>query len=148
MTRLALGVGAFALAALAALSCDNSFFLRGTINGDCDPPRTIIPSTGGSDVGTLRKSNCQPAEAVCCRTSSKAARTSCQYPENCFVAPYMGACATAVDCADTQTCSNGTCQCIDTGDPCEDLTTHVVTCCAVGQVCNAGTCGSPLDGGT
>jgi len=148
MKRLVVGVGAVALAALVALSCDNSFFLRGTLNGDCDPPRSIIPSPGGSDVATLRRSNCQPTEAICCRTSSTAARTSCQYPENCFVAPYMGTCATAVDCADTQTCSNGTCQCIDTGEPCEDLTTHVVTCCAVGEVCNDGTCGAPLDGGT
>jgi hypothetical protein len=148
MTRIVVGVGAIALAALVALSCDNSFFLRGTVNGDCDPPRSIIPGPGGSDVGTLRKSNCQAMDTICCRRAATAARTSCQYPEDCFVAPYMGTCATAVDCADTQTCSSGTCQCIDTGEPCENLTTHVVTCCAVGEVCNGGTCGSPLDGGT
>ncbi|HWE31282.1 MAG TPA: hypothetical protein VHB97_24925 [Polyangia bacterium] len=146
MTRIVV-VGA-ALAALLLLSCDSSFFLRGTINGDCDPPRTIITTTGGSDVGTLRKSNCQPMDATCCRRSAQAGRTSCQYPEDCYVAPYQGACATAVDCADTQTCMAGTCQCIDTGPACEDLTTHVVTCCAPGQACIAGSCGMPLDGGT
>ena len=145
MTRIL--VGAVALAGLFALSCDNSFFLRGTIDGDCDPPRTIIAVMGGSDAPTLRKSNCQPAASLCCRRSSKAARTSCQYPEDCYVAPYQGACATAVDCADTQTCTGGSCQCVD-GPPCEALDTHVVTCCAAGEACNAGMCGAPLDGGT
>ena len=146
MTRLL--VGAVALAALAALSCDSSFFLRGTLNGDCDPPRTIIPVTGGSDVATLRRSNCQPMDAVCCRRSAKAGRTSCQYPEDCFVAPFSGACATAVDCSDTQACMDGTCQCTLGGPPCEDLTTHVVTCCTAGQACVGGSCGAALDGGT
>jgi hypothetical protein len=146
MTRIV--VAAAALAALLALSCDSSFFLRGTLNGDCDPPRTIIAVMGGSDVPTLRKSNCQPMSAVCCRRSAQAGRTSCQYPEDCYVAPYQGTCATAVDCADTQTCTSGTCQCVASGPPCEDLTTHVVTCCPLDQVCNAGTCGMPLDGGT
>jgi hypothetical protein len=143
MTRIA------ALALLvASLSCDSSFFLRGTKNGDCDPPRTIIPGVGGSDVDTLRKSNCQPMDAVCCRTSSVANRTSCQYPEDCYVAPYQGTCATAVDCANTQDCTGGTCQCTLGGPPCEDPTTHVVTCCTAAQVCNAGSCGDPLDAGT
>jgi len=150
MTRIL--VAAAALAALvAALSCDSNFFLRGTLNGDCDPPRTIIAVAGGSDVATLRKSNCQAADAVCCRRSSAAGRTSCQYPEDCYVAPYMGACATAVDCSDTQTCTGGTCQCVDSGPPCEDLTTHVVTCCAVGEICMDGMCSTtstvPPDGG-
>ena len=148
MTR-PLAVAALAGAALlATLSCNNSFFLRGTVGGDCDPPRTIIPAPNGSDVDTLRKSNCQPEATTCCRTSSKAGRTSCQYPEDCFVSPYMGACATAVDCADTQECTGGTCQCTLGGPPCENLSTHVVTCCVSGQVCNDGTCGAPLDAGT
>jgi hypothetical protein len=141
-----LGVGSLAVIAFV-VSCDNSFFLRGTINGDCDPPRTIIATMGGSDVATLRKSNCQAMGATCCRRSSQVPRTTCQYPEDCYVAPYQGACGTPVDCADTQTCTGGTCQCVDTGPPCENLTTHVVTCCAVGEACNAGSCGMPLDGG-
>ena len=145
MTRIL--VGAAALAALLVLSCDNSFFLRGTLDGDCDPPRTIIAVTGGSDVPTLRKSNCQPATSVCCRRSSKAGRTSCQYPEDCYVAPYQGVCATAVDCADTQTCTSGSCQCV-AGPPCENPTTHAITCCAAGETCTMGMCGAPLDGGT
>ena len=107
MTKLVAVVGAITIAALVVLSCDNSFFLRGTVNGDCDPPSTIIAQPGGSDTPTLRKSNCQPTDAICCRRSAKAVRTSCQYPEDCFVAPYQGACATAVDCADTQTCTGG-----------------------------------------
>ncbi len=147
MTRIFAGTVALAALVAFALSCDSSFFLRGTLNGDCDPPRTIIPVAGGSDVATLRQSNCQPPSSVCCRRSAQAGRTSCQYPEDCYVAPFQGACATAVDCADTQTCMNGTCQCIDSGPPCENLVTHVVTCCDVGQVCTAGMCGSPLDGG-
>jgi hypothetical protein len=152
MTRIAL-VLTLVVASLSmfALSCDNSFFLRGTLDGVCDPPRSIIPADGGTDSPTLRKSNCQPANAVCCRRSSMVARTSCQYPEDCYVAPYQGACATAVDCADTQTCMDGSCQCIDTGPPCEDLTTHVVTCCAPAEVCVAGMCTmmqSVGDGGT
>ena len=114
MTKLVAVVGAISIAALVVLSCDNSFFLRGTVNGDCDPPSTIIAQPGGSDTPTLRKSNCQPTDAICCRRSAKAVRTSCQYPEDCFVAPYQGACATAVDCADTQTCTGGSCQCVDT----------------------------------
>ena len=113
MTSRALVLLAMAGGISLFLSCDNSFFLRGTINGDCDPPRT-----------------------------------TCQYPEDCYVAPYQGACGTPVDCADTQTCTGGTCQCVDSGPPCENLTTHVVTCCAVGEACNDGSCGMPLDGGT
>ena len=151
MTKLVAVVGAIAIAALVVLSCDNSFFLRGTVNGDCDPPSTIIPAPGGSDAPTLRKSNCQPTDTTCCRRSSKAGRTSCQYPEDCYVAPYQGACATAVDCSDTQTCTGGSCQCVDTGPPCEDLETHVVTCCAVNATCVAGKCmmgTTDVDGGT
>jgi hypothetical protein len=142
-----LAVGGLAVIAVV-VSCDNSFFLRGTISGDCDPPRTIIATMGGSDVATLRQSNCQPMGATCCRRSSQVPRTTCQYPEDCYVAPYQGACGTPVDCADTQTCTGGTCQCVDTGPPCENLTTHVVTCCAVGEACNDGSCGMTLDGGT
>jgi hypothetical protein len=140
MTKVAVGLAALAALVASAISCDSSFFLRGTLNGDCDPPRTIIPVAGGSDAPTLRKSNCQPDNAVCCRRSAMAGRTSCQYPEDCYVAPFQGACATAVDCSDTQTCDNGICQCINTGPSCENLTTHVVTCCAVGEACVAGTC--------
>ena len=93
-------------------------------------------------------SNCQPADTVCCRVSSKAGRTSCQYPEDCFVAPYLGTCATPVDCADTQECTGGTCQCTLGGPACESPITHVVTCCNAGDACNDGTCGAPLDAGT
>lgn len=133
-----------ALAAVAAtLSCDNSFFLRGTLNGDCDPPRTILTVMGGSDIATIRKSNCQPAGAVCCRRSSAAGRTSCQYPEDCYVAPFMGKCATAVDCGDTQECTGGACQCTLGGPSCENPTTHVVTCCTTGQICMMGACTTP-----
>ena len=146
--RVAAAAGAIAALGLALVACQSSFFLRGTVGGDCDPPRTIIAATGGSDVATLRKSNCQAADAVCCRTSSKVTRTSCQYPEDCYVAPYLGSCATPVDCSDTQQCMDGTCQCTLGGPPCEDPTTHVVTCCIAGQVCNMGTCGAPLDAGT
>ena len=151
MTRVAVGIAALAALVGFALSCDNSFFLRGTIDGDCDPPATIIPEPGGSDSATLRRSNCQAPQAICCRRSSMVGRTSCQYPEDCYVAPFQGACATAVDCADTQTCMGGSCQCINTGPSCENLTTHVVTCCPVGSVCVAGMCTQTQtvgDGGT
>ena len=90
----------------------------------------------GSDPATLRRSNCQPVNAVCCRTSVNAMRTSCQYPEDCYVAPFGGRCATPVDCSDTQTCTGGTCQCTLGGPPCLDPTTHLTTCCAAGQVCD------------
>jgi hypothetical protein len=123
-----------AVATLAG-SCDNFFFLRGTLNGDCDAPRATM-SDGGTGGSMLRKSNCQPADSVCCRRSSAATRTSCQYPEDCYVAPFQGPCATAVDCADTQTCTDGSCQCALGGPPCESLTTHVVTCCSSGMVCD------------
>jgi len=146
--RLVAATVALVAVALALFSCNNSFFSRGTVGGDCDPPRTIIPAANGSDVDTLRKSNCQATDAVCCRTSAKAGRTSCQYPEDCYVAPYLGTCATAVDCSNTQQCMDGTCQCTLGGPPCEDPTTHVVTCCDAGQACNMGTCGAPLDAGT
>jgi hypothetical protein len=135
MTRL------LALVALAgALSCDNFYFARGTLDGDCDPPRTILAVMGGPDVATIRKSNCQPPNAVCCRRSSTVTRTSCQYPEDCFVAPYMGACATAVDCSDTQECTGGTCQCTLGGPPCANPTTNIVTCCQTGEICMMGAC--------
>jgi hypothetical protein len=139
MTRLPL-----VLAALALLSCESSFFLSGTLDGDCTPPHSIIAIMGGSDTPTLRMSNCQPASSVCCRVSSKATRTSCEYPENCYVAPYQGECATAVDCADTQVCTGGSCQCTD-GPPCADPATQVVTCCAAGESCVMGVCGVPGD---
>lgn len=154
MTRLAratrplvLGAIVLGVLAVAAVSCDNSFyFVRGTLNGDCDPPRYTM-TDGGADTTTLRKSNCQPSGAVCCRTSAQAARTSCQYPEDCYIAPFMGACATAVDCADTQTCDNGTCQCERGGPPCVDDVTKTVTCCATGESCVMGMCqqGLPVD---
>ncbi len=152
MTRpltLLLAVAA-GLTVLAAFSCDSFYFLRGTLNGDCDPPRTInAPDGGTADTATLRRSNCQPTGAVCCRRSSQATRTSCQYPEDCYVAPYMGLCATAVDCADTQTCTNGTCQCTLGGPPCASPTTQQVTCCQAGEICVTltGMCSPPLDGG-
>jgi hypothetical protein len=142
---------AFALLAFMAASCDTSFFLRGTLHGDCDAPR-VTRNDLGTEAATLRKSNCQPPSSVCCRTSTKATRVSCEYPEDCYVAPYMGPCATPVDCADTQSCDNGSCQCRLGGPPCENPASHVVTCCATFQVCDTkmGTCSaaSNVDGGT
>ena len=79
------------LACDALSSCNNSFFLRGTLGGDCDPPRTVTPVTGGSDAATLRMSNCQVMDSTCCRRSAVAGRTSCQYPEDCYRAPFGGA---------------------------------------------------------
>ena len=137
-----------ALSAIALLlSCNSSFFLRGAIDGDCDPPRTLDTGDGGADPDTVRMSNCQVASSVCCRVSSKATRTSCQYPEDCYVAPYLGTCATAVDCSDTQDCVSGTCQCTTGGPPCPDPVTQIVTCCAAGLVCNGGMCGDATDAG-
>jgi hypothetical protein len=137
MTRVAIAVAAVAVAAVAVLlaSCDSFFFLRGTLGGDCDPP-PVVTSDLGAASALLRKSNCQPPGSVCCRRSTQATRTSCQYPEDCYVAPFQGPCATAVDCADTQTCDNGSCQCRLGGPPCTSPITHVVTCCAAGQVCD------------
>jgi hypothetical protein len=148
MIRLA----SIALAGLLVLvgSCDNFFFLRGTLNGDCDAPRVTMNDLGTSSA-MLRRSNCQPTGSVCCRRSTQADRTSCQYPEDCYVAPYQGPCATPVDCADTQTCDQGSCQCRLGGPPCESPTSHVVTCCASGQLCDTmhGTCtAAQSDGGT
>jgi hypothetical protein len=148
---LAVSCGLTAIA-LLLLSCDNSFFLRGTLNGDCDPPRTIM-TDGGADTATIRRGNCQPAGAICCRKSAAAGRTSCQYPEDCYRAPYMGTCATAVDCGDTQTCSAGktepgTCQCTLGGPACENPVTHVFVCCLAGQICSMGMCAMAPDGGT
>ncbi len=132
---------------LLILSCNNSFFLRGAIDGDCDAPRTLDTGDGGLDPDTVRMSNCQVASSVCCRVSAKATRTSCQYPEDCYIAPYQGPCATAVDCADTQDCTGGSCQCTLGGPACPDPVSQVVTCCTAGQACNAGVCGEPLDAG-
>jgi hypothetical protein len=122
-----------ALAAAAALSCDNFYFLRGTLGGDCDPPHALTGDLGSADA---RRANCQPAGSVCCRRSTAATRTSCQYPEDCYVAPFGGPCATPVDCFDSQTCSDGRCQCLQGGPSCESPTTHTVTCCAAGQACD------------
>ncbi len=132
--------------AFLAESCDHFPLLAGALDEDCDAPRTIN-TDGGSGVSNVRMSNCQAANTVCCRISAQATHTTCQYPEDCYVAPYKGQCATPVDCSDTQTCTNGTCQCTLGGPPCADLNTAVVTCCAAGQICNMGMCGSPLDGG-
>jgi hypothetical protein len=134
-------------AGLLALSCNSSFFLNGALDGDCIAPRTLDVGDGGADPATVRMANCQVANAVCCRVSAKASRTSCQYPEDCYVAPYQGPCATPVDCSDTQTCTGGTCQCTAGGPPCPDPVSQVVACCALGEVCSAGACGPPLDGG-
>jgi hypothetical protein len=106
----------------------------------------------GAATATLRRSNCQPPGAVCCRRSADANRTSCQYPEDCYVAPYLGFCVTAVDCADTQTCGYGDnkCYCLLGGPPCTDPITKIVTCCRTGEICTDGMCGEPppaTDGG-
>ena len=150
MTRLR-KIAAAAAGALVAIalvvSCNNSFFLRGALDGDCDAPRTLDTGDGGLDRDTVRMSNCQVASSVCCRVSAKATRTSCQYPEDCYEAPYLGACATAVDCSDTQDCVSGTCQCTLGGPACPDPVSQVVTCCTTGQICNDGVCGAPLDAG-
>ena len=148
MTRArAVSVVAVVLA-LVAGSCDSFYFLRGTLDGDCDPPRTIRSDGGMPDPATLRRSNCQPAGALCCRRSSAAGRTSCQYPEDCYVAPYQGRCATPVDCADSQSCTTGSCQCTLGGPACVNPATQAVTCCSAGQLCMAGVCGGTTDGGT
>jgi len=146
-------VALVAVAASAALvtvgSCDSFFFLRGTLGGDCDAPRVTMTDLG-SDTATLRRSNCQATGAVCCRRSFGSTRTSCQYPEDCYVAPYQGPCATPVDCADTQTCdTNGSCQCLLGGPACMSATTHAVTCCGKGQTCDTktGACSGGPDGG-
>jgi hypothetical protein len=138
MTRL-FALGGPLLAIVLLGSCDNLYLLRGTLNGDCDPPR-YTSTDGGADTATLRKSNCQPMGAVCCRRNAKVARTSCQYPEDCYVAPFMGACATPVDCADTQTCDNAVCQCERGGPPCVDPNTKIVSCCAADESCVMGKC--------
>lgn len=139
-----------ALLALALLtSCDRFYLLRGTLGGDCDLPRYTM-TDGGADPATLRRSNCQPPGALCCRRNAKVAHTSCQYPEDCYVAPYMGACATAVDCSDTQTCDNGICQCERGGPACVDLDTKIVACCAADESCVMGKCTTSVsvpDGG-
>lgn len=139
--------------ALAAGCNDSFYFLRGTLNGDCDPPRTIATDSGMPSSETLRRSNCQPPGAVCCRRNAKSARTSCQYPEDCYIAPYQGLCVTPVDCSDTQTCvtSSLTCQCTFGGPTCVSATTGRILCCHTGEVCNMGMCGPPTgtstDGG-
>ena len=127
---------------LTASSCDNSFFLRGTLNGDCDAPHVTMTDLGTAPA-VLRRSNCQPTGSVCCRRSSAASRTSCQYPEDCYVAPYQGACATAVDCSDTQECTGGSCQCTLGGPPCPNPQTGLVVCCTTGEICMMGACTQP-----
>jgi hypothetical protein len=123
---------AVALVAVGGLvaACDNFFFLRGTLHGNCDPPR-------GSNVDTTQAqvSNCQAPNSVCCRTSADVARTSCEYPEDCYVAPYLGKCSTPVDCTESQDCTNGTCQCTG-GLPCLNPVTKVTTCCTTAEVCD------------
>jgi hypothetical protein len=112
-------------------ACDNFFFLRGTLHGDCDPPR------GSSTNSTpVQQSNCQPTGAICCRTNKLATRTSCEYPENCYIAPYLGVCATPVDCVNTQTCLMGTCQCTLGGSDCFNPVTKIRTCCTAAQLCD------------
>ncbi len=132
--RLALATAAAAMLALAA-ACDTFYLLRGTLNGDCDAP----PVTNGVDGGAAaaRRANCQPPGAVCCRRSTAATRTSCQYPEDCYIAPFGGPYATAVDCAYSHPCNEGSCQCRAGGPPCESPTTHLVTCCAAAERCDA-----------
>jgi hypothetical protein len=127
-------------------ACSHDPLLSGALEQDCDPPRTITTDIGPS-VTVLRQSNCQAKGAVCCRVSAQATHTTCQYPEDCYVAPYQGLCATPADCSDTQSCSGGACQCMLGGPPCAAPTTGVVTCCGSGQICNLGMCTAPLDGG-
>jgi hypothetical protein len=124
---------------LACSSCSDFYFARGTIGGACDPPRLTMTDFGATPQ-QLRMSNCQPMASTCCRVSSQATRTTCQYPEDCYVAPLGGSCGTPVDCADTQSCVNGTCQCTLGGPPCPNPTTKVVTCCSAGNACVAGMC--------
>ena len=130
MTRLA-------FAALVLLvGCDNNFFLRGTINGDCDPPRTTM-TDGGADSAMLRKSNCQARRAR--RVAAARARPgapAANIPKTAM-SRRSGPCATPVDCSDTQTCMGapaGTCQCALGGPPCENPSTHVTACCHAGEI--------------
>jgi hypothetical protein len=112
-------------------ACNNFFFLRGTLHGDCDPPRGS--STNSTQSQT---SNCQVGGSICCRIGVHTPRTSCEYPEDCYVAPIHGICATPVDCVNTQTCMGGTCQCTLGGPECLNPTTGITTCCTADQLCD------------
>src|SRR5437588_4018610 len=100
--RICLYIVALALAVFAG-SCDHNPLLAGALDEDCEPPRQLM-SDFGATADVLRRSNCQPKGSVCCRISATATHTTCQYPEDCYVAPFHGLCATLVDCADTQSC--------------------------------------------
>jgi hypothetical protein len=128
-------------------SCDHNPLLAGALDEDCIPPRLTMSDFGAAPA-MERVSNCQAKGSVCCRISATATHTTCQYPEDCYVAPYHGLCATPVDCADTQTCGGGACGCTRGGPACKDPATSIVTCCGAGQVCSGGMCSAPLDGGT
>jgi hypothetical protein len=132
-------------AALLLGSCDHNPLFAGALDEDCIPPRATPTDLGPAAL--QRMSNCQASNSVCCRISATATHTTCQYPEDCYVAPYHGLCATTVDCVDTQSCSGGVCTCMQGGPPCPNPTTSVVTCCAAGQVCSNGMCSATSDGG-
>jgi hypothetical protein len=124
--------------ALVWASCE--VVLRGTLGGDCDPPRTLQSSDAGATQGG-RKSNCQPADSVCCRRSATSRFTVCSYPEDCYRAPFEGACLTPADCADEMACQDGTCQCALGGPSCAPLDGGTaVVCCTGGQMCIKGKC--------
>lgn len=145
----------FVVAVLLLGSCDNFYLLRGSLHGDCDPPRVTMNDAGTAS-STLRQSNCQVTNTVCCRVNATTTRASCEYPEDCYTAPYRGPCATAVDCADTQTCSatDQKCECLLGGPTCANPLTGVISCCGVGATCDTtmGMCSDSttigLDGGT
>ena len=144
--RMCSYVAAIALVMLVA-GCDHNPLFAGALGQDCEPPRATTSDFGPS-TSVLRMSNCQAKGTLCCRASAQATRTTCQYPEDCYVAPYHGQCATPVDCSDTQSCTGGACACTRGGPHCPSASTAVVTCCAANEVCNNGMCSAPLDGGT
>ncbi len=129
-TQLLVLAGALIAAGALVAACDNFFFLRGTLHGDCDPPRG-----SNTDTTQAQVSNCQAPASVCCRTNPNVPRTSCEYPEDCYVAPFLGKCSTPVDCTESQSCTNGTCQCTG-GIPCSNPLTKITTCCTTSEVCD------------
>lgn len=141
----------FAVLLLLLLSASCEVVLRGAVGGDCDPPRAPSPDLGSSQgLGggdDWRRSNCTVAGTYCCRRSADARFTVCNYVEDCYRAPYMGRCATAVDCADEMSCMEGTCQCTLGGPSCQNPLTLVTSCCRPDEICMDGQCQLPATPG-
>ncbi len=125
-------IGIFA--AIATVSA--CALLRGALNEACDPPHSVSGAT--QDSNARRMANCQPAGSLCCRRSANAKATLCSYPEDCYFAPYKGACVTPVDCPDGMDCTSGSCIC--PGDAPLCTTQQGSVCCALGEMCVSGNC--------